>query len=161
MFIIDVQGFSYGNGNNFICKEIAILNVMTGATIHKMLEMPHHFNMFSKEVKNHMGWLLRNLHGLQWSSSQSDYLKYEKLSEFIKDEVKNEIVMVKGLLKKEWLNKTINNVIVNLEDEGCPNLTKLKSVFKSNHCNQHLYNNLNCALENVTFLWYWYTVLKK
>jgi hypothetical protein len=164
MFIIDVQGFNYGNfSQNFICKEIAILNVQTGESIHKFVEMPHTFDMFNKTIRNHMGWLLQKHHGLEWTNNcpNSDYLCYATLSEFIKNIVQDEDILIKGLEKKLWLNKLISNGVVNVEDEGCPNFAKLKTAFKSQHCNQHKYNNLSCALENVNFINYWNSICKK
>nr|CAI5865162.1 unnamed protein product [Callosobruchus analis] len=132
MFIIDVQGFSCGS--TFICKEIAILNVANGTYVHKM-----------------MGYILRNINGLQWSTCSNEFLNYEQLSEFTKNTVKDNVVLVKGLEKKKWLERFISNRIIDLHDEGCPNLEKLKTIFKSYHCNQHFYNDLHCALENVMF----------
>nr|CAH7766084.1 unnamed protein product [Callosobruchus chinensis] len=137
MFIIDVQGFNYGP-NTFICKEIAIINLKTGVYRCK-----------------HMKWLSYNYHGLEWNH-QKDFLYYEQLSDFIKNVVKNEIVFVKGVEKKICLTRFTTNQIIDLHDEGCPNLTKLKVIYKSVHCNQHIFSHLNCALENVTLLYNWY-----
>nr|CAI5852438.1 unnamed protein product [Callosobruchus analis] len=142
MFIIDVQGFSCGS--TFICKEIAILNVANGTYVHKMY-----------------GVILRNINGLQWSTCSNEFLNYEQLSEFTKNTVKDNVVLVKGLEKKKWLERFISNRIIDLHDEGCPNLEKLKTIFKSYHCNQHFYNDLHCALENVMFLYNWYSYCKK
>nr|CAI5862119.1 unnamed protein product [Callosobruchus analis] len=159
MFIIDVQGFSCGS--TFICKEIAILNVASGTYVQKILNIPQHFEWLEKKVQHQMGWILRNINGLQWSTCSNEFLNYEQLSEFTKKIVKDDVVLVKGLEKKKWLERFISNRIIDLHDEGCPNLEKLKTVFKSYHCNQHSYNDLHCALENVMFLYNWYSYCKK
>nr|CAI5836865.1 unnamed protein product [Callosobruchus analis] len=99
-----------------------------------------------------MGWVLRNINGLQWSTCSNEFINYEEFSEFTKKIVKDDVVLVKGLKKKKWLERFISNSILDLHDEGCPNLEKLKTIFKSYHCNQHFYNDLHCALENVMFL---------
>nr|CAH7717116.1 unnamed protein product [Callosobruchus chinensis]CAH7732129.1 unnamed protein product [Callosobruchus chinensis]CAH7739361.1 unnamed protein product [Callosobruchus chinensis] len=143
MFIIDVQGFNYGS-NTFICKEIAIINIKTGVYRCKLMK-----------------WLSYNYHGLEWSSDHKDHLNYEQLSDFIKNVVKNEIVFVKGVDKKVWLERFVTNQIIDLHNEGCPNLVKLKMIYKSVHCNQHLFNHLSCALENVTLLHHWYNRNKR
>nr|CAI5863254.1 unnamed protein product [Callosobruchus analis] len=138
MFIIDVQRFSCGS--TFICKEIAILNVASGTYVQKMLNIPQHFEWLEKKVQHQMGWILRNINGLQWSTCSNEFLNYEQLSEFTKKIVKDN-VLVKGLEKKKWLERFISNRTIDFHDEGCPNLEKLKTVFKSYHCNQHFYND--------------------
>nr|CAI5852928.1 unnamed protein product [Callosobruchus analis] len=82
-----------------------------------------------------MGWILRNINGLQWSTCSNGFLNYEQLSEFTKKIVKDDVVLVKGLEKKNWLERFISNRILDLHDEGCPNLETLKTVFKSYYCN--------------------------
>nr|CAI5852105.1 unnamed protein product [Callosobruchus analis] len=116
--------------------------------------------MLNITVQKHMKWLSYNYHGLEWSH-QKDFLYYEQLSDFIKNVVKNEIVFVKGVEKKIWLTRFTTNQIIDLHDEGCPNLTKLKVIYKSVHCNQHIFRHLNCALENVTLLYNWYNRNKR
>nr|CAH7713149.1 unnamed protein product [Callosobruchus chinensis] len=108
-----------------------------------------------------MKWLSYNYHGLEWSSDHKDHLNYEQLSDFIKNVVKNEIVFVKGVDKKVWLERFVTNQIIDLHNEGFPNLVKLKMIYKSVHCNQHLFNHLSCALENVTLLHHWYNRNKR
>nr|CAH7715700.1 unnamed protein product [Callosobruchus chinensis] len=159
MFIIDVQGFNYGP-NTFICKEIAIINLKTGVYRCKVINIPICFKMLNITIQKHMKWLSYNYHGLEWSH-QKDFLYYEQLSDFIKNVVKNEIVFVKGVEKKIWLTRFTTNQIIDLHDEGCPNLTKLKVIYKSVHCNQHIFTHLNCALENVTLLYNWYNRNKR
>nr|CAH7717117.1 unnamed protein product [Callosobruchus chinensis]CAH7732130.1 unnamed protein product [Callosobruchus chinensis]CAH7739362.1 unnamed protein product [Callosobruchus chinensis] len=160
MFIIDVQGFNYGS-NTFICKEIAIINIKTGVYRCKLVNIPICFKLLNITVQKHMKWLSYNYHGLEWSSDHKDHLNYEQLSDFIKNVVKNEIVFVKGVDKKVWLERFVTNQIIDLHNEGCPNLVKLKMIYKSVHCNQHLFNHLSCALENVTLLHHWYNRNKR
>lgn len=146
-----------------MCKEIAILNMDTGKHVHKLLNMPHTFDLFNKSIQNHMGWILRYINGLEWSSCHSDFLNYEEVGEFLMNELKDsDYVLVKGVEKKTWLEKFLKNkIITDLQEEDCESLHKLKLVFKSYHCNQHKYNDLNCALENVYFLYHWHKYCKK
>nr|CAH7727591.1 unnamed protein product [Callosobruchus chinensis] len=108
-----------------------------------------------------MKWLSCNYHRLEWSSDHKDFLNYEQLSDFIKNVVKNEIVFVKGMDKKIWLDRFVRNQIMDLHYEGCPNLVKLKVIYTSVICNQHLLSHLSCALENVMLLYNWYNRNKK
>nr|CAI5858937.1 unnamed protein product [Callosobruchus analis] len=58
-------------------------------------------------VQKHMKWLLYNCHGLDWSTNHKDFLHYEQLPDFIKNVVKHEIVFVKGIDKKIWLENVL------------------------------------------------------
>lgn len=70
---------------------------------------------------------MRNLHGLDWNSNYSDILPYEGLSEFIKKEVdQGAIILVKAAEKEKWFSKFLENKIIYLLEEGCPNLHQLK-----------------------------------
>lgn len=155
MYIIDLQGFNYGK-DGYIWKEITIFNMMTESYTHKMIKMSHKFELFNHSTQNLLNWLTNNIHGLNWNSYNEDFLLTEELVDFIKREVKDDVVLVKGADKKKWLLKFLKNQIIDLFEEGCPNLNKLKSIFKSYHCNQHYHNSLNCSLENVYFIYFWY-----
>lgn len=160
MFIIDIQGFQYGS-KNFMCKEISILNVESGLVIHKFVNLPVDALQLNPKIRNHMGWLTRNLHGLSMDVHEKNYLPYEAIADFIKQHVGCEEIAVKGLEKKKWLETFLSNHILDLFDEGCPSLESFKNIFKSYHCHQHTDNNFSCTMENVYYLYYWYIYCKK
>lgn len=156
MFILDVQGFQYGT-ENFLCKEIAILDTDNNCYSHRFVKMPVHMTYFMNNFQTGMNHITQNIHGLKWENE--DNLEYERLSEYIINCIGlNGTVHVKGLQKKKWLEKFMPNItIIDLETEGCPSFNNLKLYLKSNHCKKHLFNNdLRCSVENVYFLWYWY-----
>lgn len=159
MYVIDLQGFNYGS--DCVWKEIAIFNTSNEIYSHKMIKMPFQLKLFNHVSQTHMNWLRDNVHGLEWDSFYEDFLTYEELVDFIKKRVENEVILVKGADKKKWLEKFLPNQIIDLHDEGCPSLEELKQIFKSYHCTQHYYNTLNCSLENVYFLYFWYVYCKK
>lgn len=101
MFIIDVQGFQYGQ-RNFICKEIAIINVDNGYLVgHKFITYPVELKHYNIKVQNRMCWSSKYLHGLEFDgSSGQNYLPCENISNFIKENVHEEIIAVKGIEKK-------------------------------------------------------------
>lgn len=111
-----------------------------------------------------MLWITRNIHGLEWENTSKiepeDILcTYDHILDFLNRNIPKDVsVAVKGSEKKKWLSKFIDNNIIDLTEINCPTLVELKHIFKSYHCKQHLFsNNLNCALENVYFLYNWFT----
>lgn len=156
MIIIDIQGFNYGS-ESFLCKEIAIFDSDSGCFSHRFVKMPVKLTHYNNTIQAHMNTVTRTIHGLEWQNN--DCLEYEQLSEYIINCIgSNSTVFIKGFEKKNWLEKLLSkHNVIDLLDEGCPALEKLKIFLKSHHCNAHLYsNNFNCALENVYLLWYWY-----
>ena len=86
-------------------------------------------------------------------------LPYQDLKFFLRNVIStNNLVYVKGLQKKEWLAKLINNPIIDLEEIGCTyNIDQFILTHKNTqqHCNQHIYNNLRCAKKNVLVFKEW------
>jgi hypothetical protein len=163
MFIVDVQGFQYG-ANNFICKEIAIINTINGKSDHAILKLPFDKTLFNHRTEKQWNWLTNNLHGLQWDGNWYCNINYENLLSFIENFINNDnndndnkediVVAVKGAQKKEWLSTLLNREIIDLEEDDYPAFSNLKEIFKSFHCQKHYFNNLSCSLENVYNLYY-------
>lgn len=175
MFIVDFQGFECGS-SGFLCREIAILNCENNFNQkHAFVDMPINIRYLNAQMSRQINWLTNNSHGLTHTNivrgggagEEYDDLKMEHVSEWLNTFIRNNqnglpLVAVKGLQKKEWLANLLRNVsIINLEDEGCPNLENLRSLFKSFHCNNHFINGMNCSKEIVNHLYCWYTFCKR
>ncbi|CAH1997221.1 unnamed protein product [Acanthoscelides obtectus] len=141
MIIIDVQGFTCGS--NFICKEIAIMDTATGYWQHKLVNLPAEFTMLNSSTQSHINWTVNNLHGISWdlSPSEESCLHYEQLTSFIKENVHDEPIFVKGRSKQQWLERLITNHITNLHEIGCPNLRKLKKIFQNRRYRPQKYSD--------------------
>ena len=158
MYILDVQGFQYKN-NEFICKEIAIINITSGKLFCRQVNMAQPLHWFNNIIIKHIKWTTKNVHGLSWDSVSTNPLPNECISLFVRNIIKkkNDKVFVKGLQKKMWLSKIVNNEIIDLLDLGCINLKQLKLDSENFHCKNHQYdNNLNCAKEHVHLLRKWF-----
>lgn len=164
LWIVDIQGFAYANEMEFMCKEITLINTYNGFYMHKIINFPLDVCAFSDKVKGHTEWVTDNIHGLEWNMKTNNHLclNYEDLTSFLKQYITvDDEVAVKGVCKKKWLSHLISNEITDLTDKGCPPLHELKTIFRSYHCNNHNKNNLNCALENIFFLYNWYVYCLK
>lgn len=175
MFIIDVQGFQYKN-SDFLCREIAIININADKMYHKYVQLPIDLGCLSESFCKHIEWTTRNIHGLLWddefsswgdedsASIPSNYIPLERIALYIRKIIKpHDKIFVKGYEKKRWLSKLICNEIVDLLELGCDDLASLKAsnnVTCKNHnlhCNRD--HNLLCARENVFLLKNWYNKL--
>lgn len=63
-------------------------------------------------------------------------------------------IYVKGLEKKQWLEKYVLNVR-DLEEFDCPSIQKLKCE-TSKVCKNHVFQDANCAVTNVSILRNWF-----
>lgn len=174
VFIVDMQGFQYGS-QNFLCKEIAILRTENNYTIHKIIKMPYDLSVYNNSFRRHMNWTTKNFHGLQWGTNddsddgfndgehaEDNLLPQEEISEFIKSVIPMEaIILVKGLQKKNYLNKFIENEIVDVSERNYPPLAALKEFGKSKTCAHHINSEYSCSLENVHNLYFIYKYLNK
>lgn len=161
MIFIDIQGFQYGT-NNFLCKEIAVTNLDSGYYSHRFVRMPIDISHYCGNIRAHMNYVTKNIHGIEWVNE--DDLDYENITDYLNNAIgMSNKIYVKGHEKKEWLERLLVAVnVIDLEQEDCPSFEELKSFLKSHHCQLHLNNNnLNCALENVNFLAYWYKYCRK
>jgi hypothetical protein len=119
MFIVDVQGFQYGT-SSFICKEIALIDTITGNVDHAILKLPFDKTLFNRRIEKQWNWLTNNLHRLQWDGNWYCNINYENLSSFIENFINNNdnnnnediIVAVKDAQKKEWLSTLLNMEVI-------------------------------------------------
>jgi hypothetical protein len=140
MFIVDVQGFQYGT-SSFICKEIALIDTITGNVDHAILKLSFDKTLFNHRTKKQWDWLTHNLHGLQWDCDWHCNINFENLTDFIENlltTIKTSTTMmtlyhVKGAQKKEWLSNLLKIEVVDLEEDCYPALKNLKEIFKSQH----------------------------
>lgn len=163
MLVVDIQGFEFNKVLPFLIKEVTILNTVTNEYVHRFVRLPLSNSIFNNKVKKHIQYTVNNIHGIEWEEKDynSEYhMDFEDLSSLLYNLIAptNMTVVVYGKQKKEILNKYLkgSNTIINMEEkaereeeEDCLSLQKMKEIFKSHHCNAHLYNCLNCTLENV------------
>lgn len=118
MFIVDIQGFQFKD-SEFIIREIAIYDMQTNFVEHKLIKLQHSITWFSPNVRKHMQWCTKNVHGLPWEDrhdsdnniSQPSLLQ-EAIGKYLRDVIDDDIILVKGLNKKKVLEKFLPNIIL-------------------------------------------------
>lgn len=125
LVIVDLQGFKLVEDNEFICKEIAVINIKTDECVSKIFKPPFLWSALSNKNKKNVQWLTKYVHGLEWCSGD---VSYDNLMTTIQELLSiSEInkIYVKGLEKLKWLERFVCKKIINLEDFDCPKLSKL------------------------------------
>lgn len=162
--ILDIQGFGRFS-DKFMLKELAAISIHTSAesmlSLTRILfKSPCSWVTLSSESKNLNTWLTQNYHGIPWSAGETSYKDMEKtVKKVVKDAC---YVYVKGLEKKQWLEKIINDdstPVIDLEELGCPNHRILRYESKVVHWHGDCHGDVagyRCAFENVQRLKSWY-----
>lgn len=156
-FLIDFQAFK-DNYNGYIIKELAIVTVDEQVFHLSLFKPPFKFYKLSLDKQKTNSWLHKYYHGLDWNYG---YEEYTKLTQVLKTSVQpRSTVYVKGITKQQFLHTLLSDHelhIVNMEDLGCPSLTKLKdgkNTFFLRAC-QYDHSKRNCAYINVVLLLNW------
>lgn len=155
-FIVDVQGFKKPD-NKFVFKELVIISLGedTQPTVY-FFEPPYSYNILPVKYRCENGWLKRNFHGLHWDDGEIPYGDLEDV--FQKSIAHAGKIFVKGVEKKSWIQEIISNPVTNLEDIGCPSLSKLYNLTKFKPCSYHdqfVCDKPVCAVKNVIVLKKW------
>lgn len=152
-FVVDVQGFKKPI-NEFVFKELAVTSLEDDAIPSVYLfEPPFVWSSLPAKYKSENLWLKHNYLGISWNDGNVPYYEFEEILYNIGRCASK--IHVKGLEKKRWLQKYMNNVY-NIEDLGCPKLQKLERyLFCNNH--QHCKScwRPNCAARNALALKEW------
>lgn len=162
-FIADVQGFQYKSGA-FVCKELALLNTKTNTCLHKFIRFPLESFLLNFHSRQHMQFLTNKIHGLGFTEgADEDTIKQEEISFVLCNIIAPwDVILVKGANKAKWFSSILpaEISIINVEINGSsppPSLATLKTFIMSKHCQKHHFDNtLNCAMENVNFIYFWY-----
>lgn len=152
--IVDIQGFTLSETNQFICKEFAILN-LTNNNICKtgIFKQPYPFSMLSEENKKCVQLSVKNDHNLEWCSGAIAYSKHKSVLKSVIEQWGVDTVYVLGENKLEWLKTFLHKKIRNLDKFQCPPLSELRSPIQIDYCMHHL---KNCAVRNVMDLSKWF-----
>jgi len=151
-YIVDVQGFKRPL-NAFTFKEVAITALEEDAVpVVYLFKPPYSWESLPGRFKSENSWLTRNFHGIPWEAGEIPYADVQEvLMAALKDATR---VYVKGLEKKKWLGQLVPHVR-NLEDLGCPSLSRLTNNKK--RCTHHVCcSRPVCAAYNVEVLLEWF-----
>lgn len=148
---VDVQGFK-DTQNNFIIKELAILNQENTQTF--LVKPPYPFQYLSIEEKKQVRWIEAN-RGYFWSEGYIDYREFRRI---IIPYLNKKKVLTKGTEKIKWIKDLCENCeIINVGEKGCPNFLKLYNDYEKPNVNLNcVHHKKMCALKNILCLKKWY-----
>lgn len=161
---LDIQGFGRFS-DKFIVKELGVMYFQTndGSNISMtriLFEPPCSWITLSKEHKNLNTYLSRYYHGIPWNTGETSYKDVEKI---VKEVTRDTFyIYVKGLEKKLWIEKILNDntkPVIDLEELGCPSLRILQHESEVVHWHGDIHGDVpgyRCAFENVQRLRSWY-----
>lgn len=155
--ILDMQGFRDDN-QEFIFKEIAILDI-SNVMCHSFLFKPPENSIVShKSTQSQNHWLTNNHHGLTYESGHTPYSELQSILQDLT--LKVSTVYVKGSEKRRHILNICPDInVVNLEETekslGIPTIKQLRRHFCHRACLWHKDNDSVCAVRNVLNVYLW------
>lgn len=182
--VIDLQCFK-NNNNEFIVKEVCVLDVNTGKVLqHHVTQPPFDQERFLNRAKQRENyWLTKHHHGLDWNSGD---IAYHDMIDRLRDCLAQcSVIYVKGPEKKSFVMSTLlpasgvddvdtstsstlpfyispslpSPTVIDMSDIGCASLTSIdnNSLLSACkiRCNHHKGVRHRCALSNCTLLRSW------
>lgn len=143
---IDFQGFKT-NRNEFIIKEVAVV-FNAKEHINFIIKPPFDFQYLTPEKQKEANWLTNNYHHLKWNDGS---VSFRSIIKFLRANVRHSNIYVKGKEKKKWLEKIIEQKVINIEEIGCINFKQLQIKYpECIYCSYHNYGV--CALRNALLI---------
>lgn len=152
-YIVDFHAFKEPI-NNYVIKDMAILNINDGLLKHYTFKPPFEWDMLPIKYKVENKWLENHCIHKNWVTGD---VEYTELKNVLNELSKAKKIYVKGDQKSAWLKNYMNN-ICNLEGNNTLALRELRKIgtFK---CNLHYYyekkKDVNCVECNVKAIYLW------
>lgn len=100
--IVEFQSF-VGNSNEFIVKELSILDLATNVTWYFLFKPPHSFRRLNGKAARTNKWLINNYHHIAWNEG---FIEYSELEGIVKHYCsKFSHIYTTGDKKSEWLQQ--------------------------------------------------------
>jgi len=157
--VVDIQAF-LDDHNEFIVKELTIVDVQTKAMQHWIFKPPYSFRCLQNGSQRTNRWLSKYYHKLDWTLGDVSYSQLPIILEYLNRNYC--IIFVKGEKKKKLLERHCpDSLVLELEKYGCGCLRNLSP---KNHTSCLYHNEKNkkvCTLYRATGLVEWIHVSLK
>ncbi len=147
-YVIEFEG--YHIKNSFVFKEVTAVNLETLEVIHLFIKSPFQRKKLQYNDRKVVRFCELFLHRIKWHAGRS-YMK--EFIDFIKLIPSGSQLYTKGQQKVDLLRKYCSQCTVHdLEETGCPGITKIHNV-QTNVCPLSFHqNSLNCShIKAITF----------
>ncbi|KMQ81846.1 hypothetical protein RF55_25011 [Lasius niger] len=140
--VLDFQGFQL-SPESFIVKELEFYDIENGYHGRWSFQPPHAWEELPPKKKSTYSWVIRNIHGMSWTSGDLPYTALRSILTTLF--AVHKTLYVKGLQKTKFLQKLTDFSIVNLDEMDCPKLPMPKV-----SCPHHTTDEFSCALSKAT-----------
>lgn len=108
--IIEFQSF-VGNLNEFIVKELVIMDLETNVVNYFLFKPPHSFKKLSSKAKRTNKWLTRYFHHITWHEGFVEYKELTNIMQYYCQQF--QIIYTTGLKKSDFISQYTTNTVVN------------------------------------------------
>lgn len=139
--IIEFQSF-IGNSDEFIVKELVIMNLETNVVNYFLFKPPHYFSKLTAKAKKTNRWLTRHYHMISWNEGFTQYKELDNIMYHYCQQYGT--IYTTGLKKCQFLSQYTTNNVVNLLIAKENNFNTCQGICTSVKNERH--KTSNCAL---------------
>lgn len=154
--VCDIQGFR-GLKNEFIVKEAAFLTTSGSKVQSIIFKPPFPYTALPETQQKVATWVKHFCHGMDWNDGYTPYFEMKNIFNRILGSY--DVVLVKGMEKKIFIENILSNKTVSVRDMDetcCPRINDLRKQMSFRKCFYHSRATDQCASENVRLLLHWY-----
>lgn len=139
--VIEFQAFR-GNADEFIIKELVILDLQSGVTNYFLFKPPFSFKYLQKKAARTNKWLINYFHHIPWSDGYTEYNELDNVMYYYCD--KYNTIYSTGSEKCKWINMYTSSRVCDYS------AYKTKSVSSSIYIGvkSEKHKHSNCAMAN-------------
>lgn len=141
--IIEFQAFR-GNNDEYIVKELVILDLLTYVIYPFLFKPPFSFNKLNSKSKRTNKWIIKNFHHIGWREGHTDYkdlenIMYHYCSRFTK-------IYTRGLEKRNWIQLFTTKDVVEVKLDNTVDF-EINNICILTKSEKHALSQ--CAIKNV------------
>lgn len=109
--VVEMQCF-VGNRNDFIVKELVLLDIINGVTYFYFMKAPFPFKDLDKKAQRTNRWLTNNLHHIDWNEGFNSYKEVDNI--MYNFGAKFNRFYTTGLEKQKWIQMYTTGLVYNV-----------------------------------------------
>ena len=146
--IVHFSAFDFDEENNFIVKELAIVNPDFNSFQSWIFKPPFPISQISQSLRYANDYLSQHVFGLEWIDGEVEYVELKNI--LTKYTSHSDTIFTHGKARQVFLESLLQRTVINLEELKCPKYSSLAFPSKSCAHRLHQFASFRCALKEAS-----------
>lgn len=107
--IIEIQAFR-GNKNEFLIKELVIMDLETNVVVYFLFKPPFSFKRLNSKAYKTNKWLIKNYHFINWNEGFTNYKEIDNIMYHYCQQYTT--AYTSGFEKSQWIQQYMNGQVI-------------------------------------------------